>query len=384
MTQVVTFPGLGLEFSINNVAFSFGNITVYWYGIIFAVAFVVAIGLMFARAKMFGLNSDRVVDVIMVAVLAGIVGARLYYVIFEWDHYSQHPEEIIQIWRGGLGFYGGLILGCVAAFFACRWRKVKILPAFDLAAAPLLIAQSIGRWGNFINVEAFGGNTTLPWGMTGPKIVEYLERNREKLIGQGMQIDPNVPVHPTFFYESLWNFIGFFVLLFYSKKRKFDGEMLLLYLAWYGAGRAVIEGLRTDSLMLGQVRISQLVAALTAVISVALIVFIRIKMKRGEANWLPPLYVTTEESRLAVSGELYRKPDAQAAETADEAGTETDTAGTDDAEDAAPSDGTTDTGETEDQPKADPSEAQPEDAATHEDGHGQEEQTEEPTKTEEK
>ena len=180
----------------------------------------------------------------------GIICARIYYVVFEWGYYAQHPGEIIAIWKGGIAIYGGIIGTLIGLFVYSRVKKLSLASLCDLAAFGLLIGQCIGRWGNFVNGEAHGGPTTLPWGMT--------------IDGQSM-------VHPTFLYESLWNLAGFVLLHFYSKKRRFKGEIALLYAAWYGAGRAWIEGLRTDSLYIGSVRVSQLLAIISCVAAIAVL-----------------------------------------------------------------------------------------------------------------
>ena len=257
---IVSFPGLGLEFDVNRVAFEIGSIPVYWYGILIALGFMLAILYTSKRAKQFGVDADRMLDVIMGGAIGGIIGARAYFVLLRWDYYGQNLDQIINTRSGGMAIYGGIIGGLLVGLLMCKIRKVKALPMVDLAAGGFLIGQAVGRWGNFVNIEAFGGNTSLPWGMASETITSYLTQHEEELEALGMNIDPNMPVHPTFLYESLWNFVGFLVLHFYSKKRKFKGEMALLYVAWYGLGRAWIEGLRTDSLYLGPVRISQLLS----------------------------------------------------------------------------------------------------------------------------
>ena len=310
VTQVA-FPGLSDHvFEINRMAFSLFGLEVYWYGILIALGFGLAILYVFRRIKAFGLNSDRFLDGVMVGALAGIVGARLYYVAFRWDYYSQHLGKLFDTRSGGLAIYGGIIAGFLAGILMCRLRKVRVLPALDAVSGGFLIGQAIGRWGNFINVEAFGGPTSLPWGMASPKIFSYLLENQAALQQQGMDIAldaaadwQSVTVHPTFFYESIWCLLGFILVALFSKRRRFDGEVGLFYIAWYGAGRAVIEGLRTDSLLIpGTVlRVSQ-VLAVCCVLGAAFVWFLMLKRTRGRNI---PLYVTTEESALAVSGALY-------------------------------------------------------------------------------
>lgn len=262
MEHLIAFPSIGLEMTLNRVAFSLFGKDIYWYGIIICAGFILAALYVNARVREFGFTSDHLVDCLILCVPVGIVCARLYYVAFEWEYYSQNPAEIIAIWHGGIAIYGAVI-GVVAALFAySRVKKLSFAGLCDLAAFGLLIGQCIGRWGNFVNGEAHGGPTGLPWGMS---------------------IDGADPVHPTFFYESLWNLIGFIALHFYAKKRKFPGEIALLYVAWYGLGRAWIEGLRTDSLYIGSLRVSQVLAAVSCLAAIALLVrqYRRIRVRKA-------------------------------------------------------------------------------------------------------
>ena len=297
MIQTVTFPGLGWSFELNRVAFSIGGMNFYWYGLLIGLGFLLGIGYALKRGRQFGLNQDHMIDVIFGGTVAAIIGARLYYVAFRWDYYSQNLGEIINTRNGGLAIYGGLIGAVLAGYFICKWRKVRFLPMVDAAAGGFLIGQSIGRWGNFINVEAFGANTSLPWGMSGPAVTAYLTEHEAELEALGMEIDPSMPVHPTFFYESMWCLLGFIVMQFLIKKRKFDGEIMLFYVGWYGAGRMVIEGLRTDSLMIGNtgIRVSQLLAALLVVVSLTIWFAVRRKQKQNPEKFI--LYAETEESK---------------------------------------------------------------------------------------
>ena len=267
MEHLISFPALGLEFTLNRVACNVFGKDIYWYGIIICVGFVLAALYVNARVKEFGVTSDNLVDCLIICVPTGIVCARIYYVIFEWDYYSQHPSEIIAIWNGGIAIYGAVIGVLIALLVYSRVKKLPFATLCDLAAFGLLIGQCIGRWGNFVNGEAHGGETALPWGMS---------------------IDGADPVHPTFLYESVWNLVGFIGLHFYSKKRKFRGEIALLYVAWYGLGRAWIEGLRTDSLYLGTLRVSQVLAALSCIAAVAVLVRQYRRIKVRQAFYVPP------------------------------------------------------------------------------------------------
>ena len=267
MEHLISFPALGLEFTLNRVACNVFGKDIYWYGIIICIGFVLAALYVNARVKEFGVTSDNLVDCLIICVPTGIVCARIYYVIFEWGYYSQHPSEIVAIWNGGIAIYGAVIGVLIALLIYSRVKKLPFATLCDLAALGLLIGQCIGRWGNFVNGEAHGGPTDLPWGMS---------------------IDGADPVHPTFLYESVWNLVGFVGLHFYSKKRKFRGEIALLYVAWYGLGRAWIEGLRTDSLYLGTLRVSQVLAALSCIAAVAVLVRQYRRIKVRQAFYVPP------------------------------------------------------------------------------------------------
>ena len=299
MTQTVYFPGLGLQFDLNPVLFTIGSMSIRWYGVI--IAFGLVAGLLFAyrKSKTVGIIPDKMLDVLMVSIVGAVIGARLYYVLFSLNEFSYDWTKIFRIWEGGIAIYGGIIGAIIAAYFACKWTKVPFKPMLDIGGIGLLIGQAIGRWGNFMNQEAFGSNTTLPWGMTSDSISSYLLTQKTNLALQGITVDPSLPVHPTFFYESLWCLIGFIVLYRYVEKRKFDGEIFLLYIGWYGAGRFVIEGLRTDSLMLGSIRISQLLALLCVFAALWFIASIRSKIKRSGDPDFMPLFSTTEQCKTA-------------------------------------------------------------------------------------
>lgn len=246
----VQFPGLGLEFEIDRVAFSIGGISIYWYAIIILSGFMLAVLYAYKRSKFFGIEKDPMFDVVLIGFACAIVGARAYYVIFSGREYDSFID-VINLRDGGLAIYGAVICAFVSGLLTCRWRKIRPLAMFDVAGIGFLIGQGIGRWGNFMNQEAFGGPTDLPWGM---------------LSANTMKVVPDSPVHPCFLYESLWCLAGLAMLHFLSKKcYKFYGQYFLLYLLWYGLGRGWIEGLRTDSLWLipDVIRVSQLLAILS-------------------------------------------------------------------------------------------------------------------------
>ena len=251
LASPITFPNLGITVDPSPVAFTVFGKDIYWYGIIIASGFLLAVLYMLHRAKDFGVTQDDVLDMILWAVPIGVVCARLYYCIFYWELYEDDPISMLYIWEGGLAIYGGIIGGVITLLVVSKVKKIPAPVLLDLAGMGVIIGQCIGRWGNFINREAFGRETTAfsRMGLTLP--------GRE-----------TVYVHPTFLYESLWNFAGFLLLHFWFRKheRKFDGELILLYAVWYGIGRALIEGLRTDSLYITGtgIRVSQLLAGVSA------------------------------------------------------------------------------------------------------------------------
>ena len=302
MTTTLFFPGLGLSFELNRVAVTVFGLSIYWYGIIIGLAFLAATMCYVRRATLFGLDPDRMIDATLVVAMCGVIGARLYYVAFRWGDYAHNLTSIFNLRGGGLAIYGGVIFGILSAWVFCKLRGIKFLPMLDLLASGMLIAQAIGRWGNFVNIEAFGTNTTAPWGMRSPVITSYLTAHQQRLAEAGMIVDPYMPVHPTFLYEFLWNIIGFILISKYIKRRKFDGEIFLLYIGWYGLGRAVIEGLRTDSLMLGGFRISQVLAALCVVASLAALGIIYSRIKR-DPEYLKPHDNTAQPADKPASSE---------------------------------------------------------------------------------
>jgi len=290
MTNPISFPGLGWSFVINRVALRIGPLTVYWYGLIATLGIVLGILYAVRRGKTYGIHPDRMLDITMYSVAVGVLGARVYYVAFTWDYYRVHPGEILRIWEGGLGFYGGAIAGVLFAYLLCRIWKIRALRATDFGLTGLLLGQSVGRWGNFVNVEAFGDYDTGLLRMVSPRIDEYFHANPTRLPGFSAEevLSMNeIPVHPTFFYESMWLLLGFALLAWYTKRRRFDGELSLLYLFWNGLGRFWIEGHRTDSLMLGPLRVSQGLAAVLVVVSAVLLLLLGRRFRAGTLpDWM--------------------------------------------------------------------------------------------------
>ena len=303
----ISFPGLfgDWEFNPDPIAIHIGH-GVYWHGIILACAMLAGLFLCMKQAKRFGLTEDNVLDLVLWAVPCCILGSRIYYVIFYLDLYrnadgSLDWGRIVAIWDGGLAIYGTVIAGVIVVLIFTKVKKLRFAAMTDLAAMGLLLGQIIGRWANFINREAFGGLTDLPWRMRlWVSASQYIE------------------VHPTFLYESLWNLVGLLLMLFVvTKGRRFDGENTWFYFLWYGLGRAWIEGLRTDSLYLfdwtfmGQpIRVSQALSLVMVVVA-AFMLFYNIKIKKRTADGLlVNQLAAAEEARLAAEA-------AEGAETAE-------------------------------------------------------------------
>ncbi len=271
----ISFPGIGIgEFTVDKVAFSIGKLEVRWYGVFITLGIICAFIVAYLHTKDDGLVPDDLLDIGLVSVIAGIVGARLYYVITSAssgrDTYNSFLD-VIAVWNGGLAIYGGVIGGCLAVYLMCRYKKINWQKLLDAIVPGVMIAQVIGRWGNFINGEAHGG------------IV--MEGSPLYFLRMGLYEGGTFACyHPTFFYESLWNLIGFVLIQVFYKKKKFDGQILLEYVTWYGFGRMFIEGLRTDSLYLGHtgIRVSQLVGFLCFLIGGGLLVAGLIAAKKGK------------------------------------------------------------------------------------------------------
>ena len=276
----VLFPGLGWEFDVYDtlVEIPFGDnvISIKFYGAIIALGFTLAVLFGGRKAYVWKMSIDKMLDVLIWGTIGGIIGARAYYVIFEWDYFKNHLDEIIQIWNGGLAIYGGIIGALIAAYFVCKKVDLSFLKLLDLAGMSLLIGQGIGRWGNYTNQEAFGTNTTLPWGMTSDKVVAYINSHQSEFAQNGIEMNPDLPVHPTFLYESLWCLFGFLILFIVCQKfHKFDGQLFLGYGIIYGTERAIVEGLRTDSLYIGDtnLRVSQVLSLAIAVVCIAITIY---------------------------------------------------------------------------------------------------------------
>ena len=252
---IIEFPGLGL--TLNPPAgFSIGSFEVRFYGLIIAMGLILAVCYALRRKEQFGLSEDDLLDGVLWIAPFAIACARLYYCAFEWEQYAANPISILYIWEGGIAIYGAVIGAAIGVIIHCKvFKKISVLATLDLVSLGFMIGQMMGRWGNFFNREAHGGVTDsfLRMGLINP------------VTGQGAYY------HPTFLYESLWNLVGFILIHFLSKKRKYDGQVALMYVAWYGLGRAMIEGLRTDSLWWGNFRVSQVLAAASCLAAVILL-----------------------------------------------------------------------------------------------------------------
>lgn len=275
--RTVAFPGLGLEFHLEREALQVLGLPIYWYGIIIAVGFLLAVMACSRLAPKFGVKSDDFIDFLFFAVPLGILGARLYYILFYLDLFrsgsgSLDLGKMVDIRQGGLAIYGGIIAGVLTLIVFCRVKKLSFFAFADFAVFGLLIGQIAGRWGNFVNVEAYGGPTDLPWRMG---IDGYVEATG---VWEYME------VHPTFLYESLWNLLGLILLfVLYKRFRRFDGQLMWTYFLWYGFGRGLIEGLRTDSLYFfgTGLRVSQLVGFGSALVSAAVLAYMLLVKKPG-------------------------------------------------------------------------------------------------------
>lgn len=283
MTQIA-FPNIGIKtFSIDPVALNIFGLEVRWYGLIIVVGIILAFLYACYRGKQEGFSSDDMMDLFLYVVVFSIIGARAYYVLTTLDQYHS-LYDVIAVWNGGLAIYGAVTTGAVVITIVCRIKKKSVLKALDMIAPGVMIGQLIGRWGNFCNGEAFGdiskfeffGFTkatpnagSLPWIM---EVNSYASGYR------------TLTVHPTFLYESVWNLIGFIIINAFYKKKSFDGEIVLMYAVWYGFGRMFIEGLRSDSLYVGSVKISQLIGLVCVVAGVAAMIILKIRSKRSEKN----------------------------------------------------------------------------------------------------
>ena len=284
MGNPIIFPKLGIEIDPGQ-GFSIGPLNVRFYGLVIAVGLLLAVIYGMRRCKQFGLKQDDLLDGVLWIVPFAIVCARIYYCAFSWESYADDPIRVLYIWEGGIAIYGGVIGAVLGILVFCKIKKISVGAVLDLVLLGFLIGQAIGRWGNFFNREAFGCYTDNLFAMQihagnlpqstlqamGADVTQLLQMAKDGGYA------PMIQVHPTFFYEFAWNAVGFVLLHFLSKKRRYDGQIALGYAAWYGLGRVWIEGLRMDSLYWGPFRVSQLLAGATCVIAIAVLVFLHFR-----------------------------------------------------------------------------------------------------------
>lgn len=247
---------------MDRIAFTIFGIDVMWYGILMATGMILGTLIALKEAKRVGIEEDDVLNLAIIAIPLGLLGARLYYVIFNWGYYSQDPSQILNFRGGGMAIHGALIAGILAGYFYTKVKKIDFLKMADAVLVGMPLAQAIGRWGNFINGEAHGGPTDLPWGI----------------------LVDGVKVHPTFLYESVWN-LGLFIFLWIARtKKKYEGQIIVSYITLYSLGRFFIEGLRTDSLMIGPLRMAQVISLVGVIGGIAIHIYLSKRAKKNEIN----------------------------------------------------------------------------------------------------
>ncbi len=298
----ISFPSLGIEWNPGR-SLELGSLSIHYYGVLIALGLLLAVVYAWRRGKEFGIKEDDLTDGIIWIVPFSILCARLYYCIFQWEHYAKDPISILYIWNGGLAIYGGVIGAAIGVTIHCIVKKIKLPALLDLVALGFLIGQCIGRWGNFFNREAFGSVTD-----------SFFKMGLFNSYTQTWEYH-----HPTFLYESLWNLVGFIGLHFLSKKRRYDGQIALGYLAWYGLGRAIIEGLRTDSLYWGDFRVSQVLAAISCFAAVVVLMVMNFREHSPEqlfVNQVAAMEAVAEEEEVVeeVAEEVTEEASEEASE----------------------------------------------------------------------
>lgn len=283
----VWFPNLGIEIQkLDNVAFNIFGLEVYWYGLIIGIGILSGLLLAVYEAKRTGQNPDDYMDFVLVAIVACVIGARLYYVAFSWDNYKDNLMSIFALREGGLAIYGGIITAVICAILFTRYKKMNFWLFADTAAPSLILGQIIGRWGNFFNREAFGGYTDGLFAMRYIKDQTY--NIAQSVLDKTVFVNGTeyIQVHPTFLYESLWNLGVLVILLILKRKKKFDGEIFGLYILGYALGRVWIEGLRTDQLLIGDtgIAVSQLLSGILIFVGIGLLYYRYKKEKNNDMN----------------------------------------------------------------------------------------------------
>lgn len=328
----ISFPGLGIgEFELDPIAIHFGdNGGIRWYALCIVVGMILAVIYTAYRSKGEGVKFDTVLDFAIFTIPIGIIGTRLYYVFFDWlsavvngqPSPYQSFTDVIAIWNGGLAIYGGIIFGGITIIIVAKVKKISkngLLKILDSVAPGVMIAQSLGRWGNFFNAEAYGSPTALPWRMCSEEFAQRLYRL--KLIDREtayQMLDGTLGVHPTFLYESLWNILGFILINIFYKKKRFDGQIVLMYISWYGFGRMLIELLRTDSLTTGtNIRVSSLLGLLSFIVAGSLLLYLFIKNK-GNKPYGSGIVIASAENSETIDSNVEETEKSEDLENADE------------------------------------------------------------------
>ena len=308
----ISFPALGIEID-PPAGFGFGTMEVRFYGLIIAIGLLLACVYGLRRKAAFGLTEDDILDGALCIVPFAIICARAYYCIFSWHEFKANPIEVLYIWNGGIAIYGGVIGAAIGIVAYCKIKKIPIGTALDITALGFLIGQALGRWGNFFNREAFGSQTESFFRMG-------LMLTENRITSSQMYY-----YHPTFLYESVWNLVGFIGLHFLSKKRKYDGQIALGYVAWYGLGRTFIEGLRTDSLYWGPFRVSQMLAAISCLAAAIALVWLSFRPHDPEKLYVNQVAAKAEAEEEDDDAEYVFENEAEAKEcTSEETGEETE------------------------------------------------------------
>lgn len=273
MDMSIAFPNLNIYLEYVGKSFEIFGIEIAYYGVVIAIGMVLGIWLGMYEAKRVGLNVDQVFNMVMIAIVAAMLGARLYFVAFKWEYYKEHLLDIFNYRQGGLAIYGGVLAAVLASYIYTKIKKMPSAKVADACCMGILVGQILGRWGNFFNREAFGGYTDNLLAMQLPENAVRRSDITEDMVAHAM--DGYIQVHPTFLYESLWNLFVLLFLFFYRKHKKFDGELMILYFLGYGLGRAWIEGLRTDQLLMPIVGlpVSQVLSIIIVMVCVVLLIF---------------------------------------------------------------------------------------------------------------
>ena len=292
----LSFPGLGIgEFSVNSEAFTVFGAPIAWYALIICLGMIFAVSYVIFRAGQIGINSEHIIDFALFVIPIGVIGARLYYVLMELEHYNSLADAF-NIREGGLAIYGGIIAGAITVFCVCKYKKIDFLAFADCVVPGLIMAQAIGRWGNFMNGEAFGGETE--------SFLRMGIRNFNSIYT--FNTYDMVYVHPTFLYESLWNIAGFIAINIFYKHKKYDGQIFLMIFGWYGLGRMWIEGLRTDSLYLfgTPIRVSQALAIVIFLTCASFLVYFAIKKPNRPFYHMEPAVAEGEKPKKSKVEEI--------------------------------------------------------------------------------